>query len=236
MEALTSPRVRLLALILVVLAGFAAARATGLWDVLRDQEARIAASEAFREAARHWWAGPLFALVYAAASAVALPASPLTLLAGAAFGLELGVLWVTLGANLGASLCFWLVRRLGRGSLEQVLGARLARADRLAEAAGFHGLLALRLIPIIPFNALNVAAGLTPIAWRSYALATAIGILPATIVYVFLADAALAGIGHADRPAMLRLLLAIGLVGAFSLLSRWLVHMRRSSSRSSSPP
>ena len=236
MAALTSPRARLLALLLLVVAGFVVAHATGLWDVLRDHEARLAASEALREPARHWWAGPLFVLVYASASAVALPASPLTLVAGAVFGLELGVLWVTLGANLGASLCFWLVRRLGRSSLEQVLGARLTRADRLAEVAGFHGLLALRLIPIVPFNALNVAAGLTPIPWRSYALATALGILPGTIVYVFFADAALAGIGRADRPAMLRLLLAIGALAAFSLLSRWLVHVRRSSSRSSSPP
>lgn len=216
-----------LALLVVVLgAGVALAQATGLLDILRDPAARSHALEWLRGATGRWWVGPLFALVYAAAVGFALPASILTLLGGAAFGFWRGVLWVTLGANLGASLAFWLARRLGRAALEGFFGPRLGAFDRISGAAGFQGLLTLRLLPIAPFSLLNFAAGLTTIPWRDYALATVVGILPGTAVYVFFADALLAGSAEASRSALLRAAGAGLLLVGFSFLTKWILKRR----------
>lgn len=199
----------------------AVAQSTGLLDILRDPAARSHALESLRGATGRWWAGPLFALVYAAAVAFALPASILTLVGGAAFGLWRGVLWVTLGANLGASIAFWLARRLGRPALEGLLGPRLGTFDRTSGAAGFQGLLTLRLLPVAPFSLLNFLAGLTIIPWWDYALATAIGILPGTVIYVYFADALLAGSAGSSRSALLRAAGAGLLLVGFGLLTRW---------------
>ena len=216
-----------LALLVVVLGvGEALARATGLLDVLRQPAARLQALDSLRGAADRWWVGPVFSLVYAAAVASALPASILTLIGGAAFGLWRGVLWVTLGANLGASLAFWLARRLGRSALESFFGPRLGAFDRISGAAGFQGLLTLRLLPIAPFSLLNFAAGLTTIPWHLYAIATSVGILPGTVIYVFFADALLAGSAEASRSALLRVGAAGLLLAGFSLLSWWVLKRR----------
>ena len=218
-------RLALLAMILV--AGVALARATGLLGILIDPEGRAQALDSLRAAAGQWWVGPVYALVYAAAVAFALPASILTLLGGAAFGFWPGLLWVTVGANLGASLAFWLARRLGRTALEEFFGPRLGAFDRLAGVAGFQGLLTLRLLPIAPFSLLNFSAGLTTIPWRDYVVATAIGILPGSAIYVFFADAILTGSAEASRSALLRAGGAGALLVGFSFLTRWILENRR---------
>ena len=217
---------RLALFVAVLLAGVALARATGLLDIVHEPAARLHAIESLRGAAALWWVGPVFALFYAAAVAFALPASILTLIGGAAFGLLRGVLWVTLGANLGASLAFWLARRLGRSALEGLFGPRLGAFDRICGAVGSQGLLTLRLLPIAPFSLLNFAAGLTTIPWRDYAVATAIGILPGTVIYVFFADALLAGSAGASRSALVRVVSAGVLLVGFSLLTRWILKRR----------
>jgi len=132
----------------------------------------------------------------------------LTLLGGAVFGFWWGALLNSLGANLGASAAFWLARRLGREGLRAWLGDRLASVDRLTEHAGFAWLLRLRLIPVVPFNLLNFASGLTALPWTTYAGATALGIVPGTLVYTYFADALLQGSRDATRAAFLRVAVA----------------------------
>ncbi|HXG43497.1 MAG TPA: VTT domain-containing protein [Gemmatimonadales bacterium] len=218
--------IRLAGLLALLGAGYLAARWTGTLEALGTREGRAAMVEAMRAFTGRWWVGPAFALAYALLVALALPASALTIVGGAAFGLIPGILWVTLGANLGANLAFWLARRLGRGALEALLGARLGAFDRITGVAGFQGLLALRLLPIAPFVLLNYGAGLTGMSARDYALATAIGILPGTVVYVFFADALVAGSAEAGRGALVRALGAGALLVAFSLVTHWLLRRR----------
>lgn len=194
--------------------------------MVRDPIARARGLATLRGAADVCWVGPAFSLAYAAAVAVALPASVLTLLAGAAFGFARGVLWVTVGANLGASGGFWIARRLGRSALEGFFGPRLGAFDRITDAAGFSGVLTLRLLPVAPFSLLNFAVGLTPIAWADYALATVIGILPGTVIYVFFADALLTGSAAAGHVARVRALAAGLLLVGFTLLTRWILARR----------
>ena len=171
------------------------------------------------EGLRHaWWAGPAFVGTYMLAAALNFSGLVLTLLGGAVFGFGWGALLNTLGANLGATAAFWLARRLGRDGLKAFFGDRLAGLDRLTEQAGFAWLLRLRLIPVVPFNLLNFTSGLTALPWRTYAAATAVGILPGTLIYTFFADAILSGSREATRGAFVRVLIAGGLLVLLSFV------------------
>lgn len=210
-------------------------RATGVLTALGDQAEWAAVVERMRALAGRWWVGPVFAASYALLAGAALPALPLTVIGGAAFGLGAGFLWVTLGANLGGTLAFWLARWLDRDALAAILGPRIARFDRVTGAVGFQGVLTLRLLPVTPFSLFSYACGLTPIPWRSYALATLIGIVPGTLGYVFFAEALVAGSVEASRAALLRVLGAGLLLAILSLVSHRLLRRRISPGAGSGP-
>lgn len=144
-----------------------------------------------------------FALVYAALSLLPLPATVFTLAAGAVFGLARGLPIVVLGATIGAVVAFFLGRLLGRDAVQHFTGGRLQTLDRYLTRRGFLAVLAARLVPIVPFTALNYLSGLTPVRASSYLLATVIGILPGTTAYV-----AVGAFG--DQPGSLPFLAAIG--------------------------
>lgn len=210
----TRPLARLALLVLVVLAGTLLVRLTPAGAYFT----REGVAGAIRLLRGSTWAPVIYVLVYTGATALAVPGSVLTLAGGAVFGVLWGSVYTTIGANLGASLAFLLARRLGRQGIERLLGPRLAGLDRATVQHGFLALLALRLIPLVPFNALNFGAGLTALRWRSYALATLVGILPGTVVYTFFADALLQGSQEASREAFLRVLLAGALLVLLSLV------------------
>jgi len=160
----------------------------------------------------------LYIVIYAAATALAIPGSILTLAGGAMFGVAWGTVYTTIGANIGANLAFGVGRLLGRDGIQRLVGARLEALDRATANHGFRGLLTLRLIPAVPFNALNFGAGLTSIRWSTYALATVVGIFPGTLVYTMFADALLAGSQEASREALVRVLISGALLVLLSFL------------------
>lgn len=162
----------------------------------------------------------IFVIVYALATALAIPGTILTLAGGAVFGVWFGTLYNWLGATIGAVLAFLLARTLGRDGIRRLLGDRLDSLDKATANHGFQGILTLRLIPVVPFNALNLGSGLTSVPLRSYALATAIGILPGTAIYTFFADALLQGSTEASSQALTRMFLAGGLLVLLSLTPR----------------
>ncbi len=165
-----------------------------------------------------WWGSVAFVVLYAVLAALDFSGLVLTLAGGALFGFWWGALLNTIGANLGASAAFWLARALGREGLRVFVGDRLSGLDRLAEAQGPIWLLRLRLIPVVPFNLLNLASGLTAMPWRGYVAATAIGILPGTLVYTYFADAIVAGVAGGSRIAFVRVLVAGALLVGLSFL------------------
>jgi uncharacterized membrane protein YdjX (TVP38/TMEM64 family) len=230
---LSRPWLRLLALGLLLAGLFAGAWVAGARDLLATGEGRGRLIALLHGLGDRWWVGPAFALGYAALVVLVLPAVALTLIGGAVFGLGAGILWVSVGANLGANLAFLVARRLGGPAVHQLLGKRAGRFGWVTVPAGFQGLLTLRLIPIVPFSLLNYVAGLTAIGWRDYALATGIGILPATVVYVMFAEALLAGSTGAGRQALIRSVVAGVALILFSLGVR---AARRRSSGSGGPP
>jgi len=197
------PRIKLLLLVLIVVAGWLVVR-----ESLHGSGAMGGLAALVATLRQAWWAPLAFVAGYALATTFGFSGLVLTLTGGAVFGFWWGSLLNWLGANLGATLAFQLARRLGRDGLETVVGDRLAGIDRVTHQSGFAWLLRLRLSPIVPFNLLNFASGLTAIPWRTYAAATALGILPGTLVYTFFADAILAGSREATHAAFLKVLIA----------------------------
>lgn len=131
--------------------------------------------------------GPVvFVALYAALTVLLVPGVVLTLAAGALFGPWIGTLLTVLGATAGASAAFAIARRLGRDPLGAVSGQRVARLNSWLAERGFRAVLYARLVPIVPFSALNYAAGLTDLRPRDYVAATAIGIVPGAFAYAAL--------------------------------------------------
>jgi uncharacterized membrane protein YdjX (TVP38/TMEM64 family) len=132
--------------------------------------------------------GALYAVFYIAGTALFFPGLPLTLGAGFIYGAVIGTLVVSPASVAGASLAFLIARYLARDwvTLRLKKYPQAAAIDRAIEKSGFKVVILLRLQPVIPFNMLNYALGLTSIRWRDYALASWIGMLPATILYVYL--------------------------------------------------
>lgn len=131
-----------------------------------------------------WWAPVAFSVLYAVVSLSPLPKTVFTLAAGALFGLAAGVVIVVAGAMLGAVAAFYLGRVLGRDTLRWFTGKHLDRLDAMLESNGLRTIVLARLIPIVPFTAVNYLAGLTAVRLRDFALGTLIAILPATTAYV----------------------------------------------------
>jgi uncharacterized membrane protein YdjX (TVP38/TMEM64 family) len=131
--------------------------------------------------------GPLaFVAGYAVACVALVPASLLTLVAGAIFGIVWGTIYTLIGASIGAVAGFLIARYAARGLVERRLAddARFAAIDRAVGAEGLKIVTLLRLSPVFPFSLLNYALGLTRVRLADYLLGM-IGIIPGTLLYVY---------------------------------------------------
>jgi uncharacterized membrane protein YdjX (TVP38/TMEM64 family) len=132
--------------------------------------------------------GVVYALFYIAGTALFFPGLPLTLGAGFLYGAVIGTLVVSPASVAGASLAFLIARYVARDWVTRRLKKypQAAAIDRAIEKNGFKAVVLLRLQPVLPFNILNYALGLTSIRLRDYMLASWIGMFPATVLYVYL--------------------------------------------------
>jgi uncharacterized membrane protein YdjX (TVP38/TMEM64 family) len=139
-----------------------------------------------------WWGPVALVGLYIVACVLLIPGSVLTLGAGAAFGVVKGALAVSVGATLGAAAAFLVGRYVARGWVKgKVAGnERFAAVDSAVGREGFKIVFLTRLSPVFPFNILNYAYGLTAVSFRNYVLASWIGMIPGTIMYVYLGSAA----------------------------------------------
>ena len=174
------------------------------------------------------WAPLLFIIGYVLLEMAFVPALPLTLLGGLAFGPLWGTAYVWVAATLSATGAFLLARSVARETVERWLARhpRLARMDGLVAEHGWRILVITRLVPLFPFNLQNFAYGLTAIRLWSYVWMTAVCILPGTAAYTLAGSAASAGGGQIQRT-----LLYLGISGCLlvplSLLPKWLKHRSR---------
>jgi uncharacterized membrane protein YdjX (TVP38/TMEM64 family) len=141
-----------------------------------------------------------FALVYAVATVLLIPGSLLTLAGGATFGLVPGFLSVWTGATLGASLAFLVSRHLARSRVEGWIREKpsFSAIDKAVATEGFKIVLLTRLSPVFPFNFQNYAYGLTRVSFVHYVLASWIGMLPGTFLYVYLGTLGRSGLEAAS--------------------------------------
>jgi uncharacterized membrane protein YdjX (TVP38/TMEM64 family) len=169
-------------------------------------------------------AGPIVFIVgYAAATVALVPASLLTLAAGAIFGLAGGVAWAFVAAVLGSAGAFLVSRHGGRRFVEDRIAgdARFAAIDRAIGEQGGRIVFLLRLSPVFPFVLLNYALGLTRIGFRDYLLAS-VGMLPGTLLYVYYGTVAgevaeLAAGGGVQHDTAYYVTLGIGLVATVAV-------------------
>jgi uncharacterized membrane protein YdjX (TVP38/TMEM64 family) len=113
-----------------------------------------------------------------------VPRSALSVLLGVVAGFGAGLAVALAGGLLGGLAAFGLARALGRPAVTRLAGPRLGRVDRLMVDRGFWPLLVGRLLPVVPFVVLSYGAGLTAVRVTPYALSTALGLVPSTVVQV----------------------------------------------------
>jgi uncharacterized membrane protein YdjX (TVP38/TMEM64 family) len=179
------------------------------------------------------WGVLLFILVYILATVLFFPASILTIGAGFIFGVLLGTAIVSIAATVGAALAFLIARYLARNQIERRVANNLKfkRIDRAIGERGAKLVFLLRLIPLIPFNLSNYFYGLTAVKFWSYVLASWIGMLPGTLLYVYLGAAGKASLSGAAGQASGRspweyVLFAAGLI-ATVIVTVWVTRIAR---------
>jgi len=131
--------------------------------------------------------GPvLFVIAYALLTVALVPGSPLTIAAGALYGIAGGAIVSVIGATAGATAAYAIARHSTRDAVARVRGDRLRAIEDRLRGRGLLALFLLRLLPVVPFNALNYAAGATAIGVRDYLVATGFGIIPGVVLFAAL--------------------------------------------------
>ena len=133
--------------------------------------------------------GPaVYTILYILAAVLMFPASLLTLAAGFLYGPLWGTLLVSPVSVAASTLVFLLGRSVAREWIRRRIkqNARFSAIDTAVGANGFKVVFLLRLSPIFPFTLLNYALGLTRVRLRDYVLASFLGMLPGTFLYVYL--------------------------------------------------
>jgi len=130
-------------------------------------------------------AGVVFALIYVLVASLSLPgAGPLSLVAGAVFGLWFGVLIVSFASTIGATIAMLISRTLLQEWVQKRFGSFIEKVNKGVDENGGQYLFSLRLIPVIPFFIVNVVFGLTKLPARTFYFVSQAGMLPATLLYV----------------------------------------------------
>lgn len=156
-------------------------------------------------------AGPIvFFILYVIATVFMLPGTILTLGAGFVFGVVKGSILVSLSSTAGATAAFAVGRYLARDRVERRVkkSKTFLAMDQAVGREGWKIVGLARLSPIFPFNLLNYAFSLTRVSLRDYVLASWIGMIPGTVLYVYigslagsLAELGLDGTGQSRTPA-----------------------------------
>jgi uncharacterized membrane protein YdjX (TVP38/TMEM64 family) len=151
-----------------------------------------------------------------------LPGSILTVGAGVVFGLLRGFVIVSISATLGATAAFLVGRYLARGWIAGKIEGhpKFKAIDEAVAREGWKIVGLLRLSPVVPFNVLNYAFGVTRVSLRHYVVASWIGMMPGTLLYVYLGSIAgdLAGAGgRASRTPAEWAFYAVGLVATIAV-------------------
>ena len=168
--------------------------------------------------------GPvIFVGIYVVATVLFLPGSILTLGAGVVFGVIEGSIVVSIAATLGATCAFLVGRYLARDWVAGKIAGndKFKAIDEAVAREGWKIVGLTRLSPIFPFNLLNYAYGVTKVGLRDYFLASWIGMIPGTVMYVYIGslagDLAALGTGHRSRTPAEWSLYVVGLLATVAV-------------------
>ena len=169
------------------------------------------------------WGPVIYIIGYVGLELVFVPALPITILGGVAFGPVWGTVYVSVAATLSAALAFLLARYAVRDLVERwvVQSPRLSQIDAAVEEHGWRILIVTRLVPLFPYNLQNFAYGLTRIRFWPYVLLTWVCLLPATVALTLAGSALARGSGDVRRTLVYLGIAGVVLV-AVSLLPRWM--------------
>lgn len=163
-------------------------------------------------------AGPWFPLAFLMAhivvTVVPIPRTAFTLAAGLLFGPVLGVVIAVVASTVSAMIAMLLVRAAGWQLNRLVRHRSIDTVDERLRTRGWPAVLSLRLIPVVPFSAINYAAGASGVRVLPYGVATIAGLLPGTAAVVILGDALA---GH-PSPLLGLVSLCIGALGVAGLV------------------
>ena len=189
------------------------------WPEVSSLQARVEGSGASGVA--------VFVVGYALLALLPAPKAVLTALGGMLYGLWFGALLSWFAALVGAVVAFGIGRLLGREAVDRLIRGRLDRADQVLADHGLGAVVAARLVPVLPFTAINYAGGLTGVRLRDFVLGSALGMVPGSLAY-----AALGAWGTDPWGIFVALagLVALVLVGGF--VGRGLLGTDRSTSAS----
>ena len=165
------------------------------------------------------WGPVIFVGLYVVATVFFIPGSVLTLGAGAVFGVALGSVCVSISATLGATAAFLVGRYLAREAIARKIekNEKFAVIDRAVAHEGWKIVFLTRLSPVFPFTLLNYAFGLTRVKLSHYVLASWIGMMPGTVMYVYLGSLVNVGAGHRQRTTGEWVLYGVGLLATVTV-------------------
>ncbi|MBI3433819.1 MAG: TVP38/TMEM64 family protein [Proteobacteria bacterium] len=176
----------------------------GLFDVLWKPEALRRAVIGLGA----WGPAALIALEVTAIVFSPIPSGPIAVAAGAAFGPFWGTIYIVIGAVVGAMIAFTLARCFGYEAVRRWAAAEkiVAYLSRSRSQWWLTGIVfASRLVPFISFDAVSYAAGLTPLAYWRFALATIAGVIPVSILLAYAGE----GLVEASGPLLAAALLVL---------------------------
>jgi uncharacterized membrane protein YdjX (TVP38/TMEM64 family) len=164
------------------------------------------------------WGVLIFGIVYVVATVLMVPVSILTVVAGLAFGVAIGFPLVVVSATIGATLAFLVARYLVHKRVESLVAKRpkLRAVNAAVSEGGWKVVGLLRLSPVLPFNLQNYFYGITDIKLAQYVPATFFGIMPGTLLYVYLGAAGKAAAGDDGGPLQWTFF-AVGLIATIAV-------------------
>lgn len=134
------------------------------------------------------WA-PIAFIAFYTFGVIFLPSTPFMMLAGLLFGFKLGFFYVLIGSCLNANLVFGISRHLGKDWVENILQKKylqkLGNYNERLERGVIWDLVILRILPIMPFNVLNILMGVSRISLYNYNVGSMFGLLPSILLSVY---------------------------------------------------
>lgn len=173
-----------------------------------------------------WGPVLLILLMVAAIVMTPIPSGPIALVAGAAYGPALGGIYVVIGAQGGALVAFWIARCLGYESLRCWPAARKL-LHRLQGGRSQTWLMLVvfisRLLPFVSFDAVSYVAGVTPLTFWRFAVATLAGVIPVSFALTYFGDRLVA----AETDRIMTVVLIAGGITLIPIFIKLLLNVRR---------